>query len=1062
MLKTFIERPVLSTVISVIIVVLGIIGLVTLPVEQYPNIAPPTVQISTFYSGANADVVMKSVIVPIEEQVNGVEGMTYMTSSANNNGQATVTVFFKQGINPDIAAVNVQNRVARATPLLPSEVTAVGVTVQKQQSSTILFISLSSDNPDYNAEFVQNYANINIIPQIKRVYGVGDATIYGAKDYSMRVWLKPDLMSSYKISPEEVIAALQDQNIEAAPGEIGQNSDQTFQYTLKYTGRLKSEEEFGNIIVRSNDGHILKVKDVADVKLGSLNYIVNSTTNGNESVVLAVSQTAGSNAQDVIKDIQKVLDQEAKTFPKGVKITYLMNANDFLDASIEKVIHTLIEAFILVFIVVFIFLQDFRSTLIPAIAVPVAIIGTFFFLQVFGFSINLLTLFALVLAIGIVVDDAIVVVEAVHAQLDAGEKDPKQATLAAMKEIAPAIVSITLVMAAVFIPVSFIGGTSGIFFKQFGLTLAIAIIISAVNALTLSPALCALFLKAHDENEGHKKSFLNRFYYAFNIGFNAATQKYKSSLQFLGKRGHRWITVAIILVSTLILFGLMKKIPTGFVPQEDGGGIMGMVTLPPGSSLERTDSIVAEVTQIAKSIDGVRDVTSMSGVNFLAGLGSANGALIIKLVPWKERDFDVNKVAKIMTEKTSHIQNAKFMFFGMPTLQGFGLSPGVEMQLQDRTGGDIHKFYDLTTRFIDRVKESDKVMIAQTTFDPNFPQKEIVADIPKIKEAGLTLTQVMNAMQAYIGSMYISNFNLYGKQFRVMVQASPEYRAQMTDLNKLTVKTASGEMAPITEFLKISDVTGPQSLSRFNMFSSMGVTIIPNFPGGASNGDVIELVDQITKELLPDGYGYEYSGMTREEASAGSQTVLIFGLCLIFVYLLLAALYESYILPLAVIFSLPVGLAGVFIFIFVALMNGSGIVNNIYVQISLVMLIGLLAKNAILIVEYAIQRRQQGMSIVDAAVNGAVARLRPILMTSFAFIFGLMPLMFASGAGATGNRSIGISAIGGMLIGTLIGVLVIPSLYIIFQTIQDKFSKSGMINSNDELINKITKDVNEK
>ncbi|SHF05604.1 efflux RND transporter permease subunit [Dysgonomonas macrotermitis] len=1054
MLKTFIERPVLSTVISIIIVVLGIIGLVTLPIEQYPNIAPPTVVVSTTYSGANADVVMNSVIVPIEEQVNGVEGMTYMTSSATNNGQATVTVYFKQGVDPDIAAVNVQNMVARATPLLPSEVVSVGVTVRKQQSSTILFLALSSDNPDYDGEFIQNYANINILPQIKRVYGVGDANVYGAKDYSMRVWLKPDLMTTYKIAPEEIIAALNDQNIEAAPGELGQNSDQSFQYTLKYTGRLKTAEQFGNVIVRANDGHILRVKDVADVELGSLNYTVHSATNGSESVVIAISQTAGSNAQEVIENIQKVLETESKTFPKGMKVTYLMNANDFLDASIEKVIHTLIEAFLLVFLVVFVFLQDFRSTLIPAIAVPVAIIGTFFFLQMFGFSINLLTLFALVLAIGIVVDDAIVVVEAVHAQLDAGEKDPKVATMAAMKEIAPAIVSITLVMSAVFIPVSFIGGTSGIFYKQFGLTLAISIVISAINALTLSPALCALFLKGHDEEHGQKKSLLKRFYYSFNIAFNSATQKYKSSLQFLGRRGHRWITVAIIAVSSFLLVFLMKQIPTGFVPQEDGGGVMGMITLPPGASLERTDSLVAEVTAIAKSIEGVNDVTSIAGVSFMSGLGSSYASVIIKMVPWNDRKINTNEVAAMLTEKTSHIQNATFMFFGMPTLQGFGLSTGVEMQLQDKTGGDINKFYDITTNFLNEVRKSESVMMAMTTFNPNFPQKEIEADIPKIKQSGLTLTQVMTAMQAYIGSMYISNFNLYGKQFRVMVQASPEYRASMSDLDKLYVQTGSGEMAPITEFLKITDVSGPQALTRFNMFSSMSVTIIPNFYKGYSTGDVIQLVDQVGKDVLPEGYGYEYSGMTREEVNTGSQTILIFGLCLIFVYLLLAALYESYILPLAVIFSLPVGLAGVFIFIFVAMLGGSGIVNNIYVQISLVMLIGLLAKNAILIVEYAIQRRQQGMSIVESAVNGAVARLRPILMTSFAFIFGLMPLMFASGAGAIGNRSIGISAIGGMFIGTMIGVLVIPSLYIIFQTIQDKFSKSGMINSNDEVVNR--------
>ncbi len=1053
MLKTFIERPVLSTVISIIIVILGLIGLLTLPVAQYPDIAPPTVQITANYSGANADVVMNSVVIPIEEQVNGVEGMTYMTSSASNNGQATITVFFKQGVNPDIAAVNVQNMVARATPLLPEEVVKVGVTVKKQQSSTIMFMSLTSDNPDYDGRFIQNYANINILPQIKRVFGVGEAMVYGAQDYSMRIWLKPDLMSVYQISPSEVIAALQDQNIEAAPGELGQNSDQSFQYTLKYTGRLKLATQFEDIIIRSQNGQILRVKDVADVELGSLNYTINSLTNGTQSVVIAVSQTAGSNATEIIDNIQKTLEDAKVSFPPGLKLTYLFNANDFLNASIEKVIHTLIEAFILVFIVVFIFLQDFRSTLIPAIAVPVAIIGTFFFLQLFGFSINLLTLFALVLAIGIVVDDAIVVVEAVHAQLDSGVKDPKVATMNAMKEIAPAIVSITLVMAAVFIPVSFIGGTSGIFYKQFGLTLAISIVISAINALTLSPALCALFLKPHSEEHSQKKSFIKRFYYSFNIGFNAATQKYKSSLHFLGKRGHRWITVLIILISSAILYVLMVMIiPKGFVPQEDGGNAMGMITLPPGSSLERTDSVVAEVTAIVKSIEGVSDVTSIAGTSFLSGSGSSYASIIIKMVPWSERKITIDELTNTLTAKTAHIQNATFMFFGMPTLQGFGMTPGIEMKLQDKTGGDINKFYEITNKFLDEVKSKEQVMMAMTSFNPSFPQKQIEVNMAKIKESGLTLTQVMTTMQAYIGSMYVSTFNLYGKQFRVMVQASPEYRSKLEDLDKISVPTANGTMAPITEFLTFTDVTGPQALTRFNMFSSMDVTIIPNFFKGYGTGDVIKLVDEITKTSLPAGYGYEYSGMTREEVSSGNQTILIFGLCLIFVYLLLAALYESYILPLAVIISLPVGLAGVFIFIFVAMIGGSGIMNNIYVQISLVMLIGLLSKNAILIVEYAIQRRQQGMSIVDAAINGAVARLRPILMTSFAFIFGLMPLMFASGAGAIGNRSIGISAIGGMFIGTMIGVLVIPSLYIIFQNIQEKFSKSGVLNSDDKTI----------
>lgn len=1055
MLKTFIERPVLSTVISILIVLLGIIGIATLPVEQYPDIAPPTVQIVAQYPGANAEVIMKSVVVPIEEAVNGVEGMTYMTSTSSNSGTANVSVFFSKETDPDIAAVNVQNLVATATPLLPTEVTQIGVITRKQLSSYILMISISSDNPEYDAEFIQNYANINIIPQIKRVYGVGDAMVMGAKDYSMRVWLKPDVMAAYKISPMEVIGALQDQNIEAAPGELGQNGDQTYQYTLKYTGRLKESEEFENIVIRSQNGHILKLKDVADVELGSLNYTVTSKTNREEAVFIAISQVAGSNAQEVINNIKKVVNDASESFPPDIEVTYMMDANEFLSASISKVLSTFVEALLLVFLVVFIFLQDWKSTLIPAIAVPVAIIGTFFFLVVLGFSINILTLFALVLAIGIVVDDAIIVVEAVHAQMENGEKDPKKATLAAMKEIAPAIVSITLVMSSVFIPVSFIGGTSGVFFKQFGLTLAISILISAVNALTLSPALCALFLKPHEEGHGgKKKNFFQRFFYAFNVGFSAGTQKYKSALQFLGKKNHRWITVAIILVFSGLLYGMMKKIPTGFVPQEDSGGVMGIVSLTPGSSLERTDSVMQEVIKIAEDIEGVEYVTNINGVNFLSGLGgisSSYGSVVIKMAHWNDRDISTSEVAAILTEKTKTIPNATFMFFGTPTLQGFGMSTGVEVKMQDKTGGDIHKFYDITNDLLAKMNQRDEVMVAMTTFNPNFPQKLIEADIPKIKAAGIGLNDVMSTMQAYVGSIYVSNFNLYGKQFRVMVQAAPEYRKQMEDLSGLYVQTGTGEMAPITEFITITDVTGPQMLSRFNMYQSMDVTIVPDFTKGYSTGDVINVLEEVAKESLPTGYGFEYSGMTREEAGQGSQIAIIFAICIIFVYLLLAALYESYILPLAVLASLPIGLAGVFIFLMIFGLH-QGIVNNIYVQISMIMLIGLLAKNAILIVEYAVQRRQQGQSIVEAAVNGAVARLRPILMTSFAFICGLLPLMFASGAGAIGNQSIGISAVGGMLIGTLIGIVVIPTLYILFQSLQERISGSPVKSDNNNQI----------
>lgn len=1050
MLKTFIERPVLSTVISILFVVLGLIGIYTLPIEQYPNIAPPTVRVNTSYSGASASAVLNSVIVPLEEQINGVQGMTYMTSTATNGGGASINVYFKQGTNPDIAAVNVQNRVAQASALLPAEVTRNGVTVQKQQSSTVLMIMLRSKNPDYDDIFIQNYANINILPQIKRVAGVGDANVFGPKEYSMRIWLKPDVMKAYNITPAEVTAALQDQNIESAPGELGVNGKQTFQYALKYTGRLKKAEEFENIIIRSQNAKILRLKDVARVELGAQSYSFYSRNNNCPAVLIGINQIAGSNAQDIIKEIKAEMTKAARNFPPGIEYDYQMDASAFLNASINKVLHTLFEAFVLVFLVVLLFLQGFRATLIPAIAVPVAIIGTFFFLLVFGFSINLLTLFALVLAIGIVVDDAIVVVEAVHAKLDAGEKNPKVAAIQAMSEIAPAIVSITLVMSAVFIPVSFIGGTSGVFFKQFGLTLAIAILISAVNALTLSPALCALFLKADHNPDIKDKNLARKFFYFFNLGFGYMTNRYKGTLNFLARKSHRWITVGIIALFTAILYILMKLIPTGFVPQEDSGSIMGMITLSPGSSLERTDSIVKQVTQIAESIPHVHSVTSLTGINFMSGSGSSYGSVVVKMDPWEEREMTTSQVAAIMKQKTDSIENATFMFFGVPTLQGFGMSSGVELKMQDRTGGDINKFYEVTSDFLGKLQKRPEVMMVMNTFNPNFPQKMVEANIAKIKDAGITLNEVMSTLQAYVGSMYVSNFNTYGKQYRVVVQAAPEYRTKLEDLHGLNVKTANGTMTPITEFITIHDVTGPQSLTRFNLYTSMDITVIPNYMKGFTSGDVLNALKEIN---LPDGYGYDFSGMTREEVNSSSQTAIIFALCIVFVYLLLAALYESYILPLAVIFSLPIGLAGVFLFIFIAMMSGKGIVNNIYVQISLIMLIGLLAKNAILIVEYALQRRKQGMSIPKAAISGAIARLRPILMTSLALIFGLLPLAIAHGAGAIGNKSIGISAIGGMLVGTVIGILVIPILFIFFQSLHERLSKYKIVTVDDNDIN---------
>jgi HAE1 family hydrophobic/amphiphilic exporter-1 len=1040
MLKTFINRPVLSTVISILIVVLGIIGLVTLPIEQYPNITPPTIRVSANYSGASAEVVMNSVVIPLEEEINGVEGMTYMTSTASNSGSASINIYFESGTNQDIAAVMVQNRVSQAQALLPAEVTKSGVTVGKQQGDDVLGISISSDNPDHDQQFIQNYADINILPQIKRIAGVGNASVMGAKTYSMRIWLNPNLMASYNITPREVQTALTDQNVEAAPGAVGQNSDQTFEYALKYSGRLKSADEFRNIIIRSQNGQVLRLGDVADVELGALNYSILSNTDGKPSIMISVNQIAGSNANELIKNVKSALDEATETFPPGLKMTYVIDASNFLDASIHNVIKTLLEAFLLVFLVVFLFLQNLRSTLIPAVAVPVAVVGTFFVLKMLGFSINLLTLFALVLAIGIVVDDAIVVVEAVHAKLERGAKNAKQATIETMKEIAPAIVSITLVMASVFVPVSFIGGTTGVFYKQFGLTLAVAIFISAINALTLSPALSALVLKAH-HTETETKNILKHFTAWFNKYFDKLTALYAKALHFLGKKQRRWITVAIIVVFAAVMAVLMKTTPTGFVPQEDSGDVLCMVSLPPGSSLERTDSIVNDVVKIIKDIPEVQHVLNMTGMGFLAGTGSPYGSIVVKLVPWNKRKRTATDIVSELTAKTDTIIGAQFMAFNSPTLRGFGLSSGVEMKMQDKTGGSIYDFYDVTQNFLAKLQDRDEILVASTTFNPNFPQKQLDVNIARVKEAGLNLDDVLSTLQIYLGSLYTSNFTLYGKSYRVVMQAAPKYRKNMESLNSLYVKTASGEMSPITEFITVTDVSGPQAYTRYNMYSSMDVTIIPDYSKGYSTGNVIESVDKLAKENLPTGYGYEYTGSTREEVKSGNQTVIIFLLCLIFVYLLLCALYESYILPLSVILSLPVGLAGVFIFL--SLFGVSqGISNNIYVQISLIMLIGLLAKNAILIVEYAIQRRQQGLSIVEAAVQGAVARLRPILMTSFAFIAGLTPLFFATGAGSVGNRSIGISAIGGMLIGTVLGVLVIPSLYIVFQNLQEKFSKT--------------------
>jgi HAE1 family hydrophobic/amphiphilic exporter-1 len=1034
MLKKFIERPVLSTVISVILVILGVLGLLTLPVSQYPDIAPPTVQVQAFYSGANADVVLKSVIIPLEEQINGVENMTYMTSSASNDGSASITVFFKVGTNPDLAAVNVQNRVSRATSLLPLVVTQSGVSVSKSQSSELIIFSLYSEDKTYDETFLQNYTKINLVPQIQRVTGVGQAQVFGSKDYSMRIWLKPDIMSRYSLVPDDITEALNEQNIEAAPGKFGENSHEPFQYVLRYKGRLQTPKEFGDMIIKSvGNGELLRLHDVARVELGALDYSFVEQTNGLPSVGVAISQTAGSNAHDVINETKKIIDQASQKFPHGVKIAYLVDANEFLNASVEKVISTLIEAFILVFIVVFVFLQDFRSTLIPAIAVPVAIVGTFFFLNLFGFTINLLTLFALVLAIGIVVDDAIVVVEAVHAKLDQGYKSARKASVDAMNEISGAIVSITLVMSAVFLPVTFISGSTGVFYKQFGITLAVAIILSAVNALTLSPALCALFLKPHEKGQP-KHGFINRFYVAFNTSFDVVSGKYQKSVSFLARR--KWIVIATVVVFAGVLAFLVKTTPSSFVPNEDQGTIFAAISLPPASSMERTEAVATKIDSIGRTFPEVENSLKLVGFNFLAGSGSAYAMVILKLKDWdhrKQKNQSLESIIGQLFAKTSGLREASVFYFSPPTLQGFGNSDGFEFQLQDKGGHTINEIFKVSNDFQAALRKRKEIQNLNSSFNPNFPQFQVDVNVAKCKEAGVSVNSVLGTLQGYYGGLYASNFNQFGKQYRVMVQADYDYRTNQTGLSKIFVRNNAGVMAPITTFVTLKRVFGPEAISRFNLFTAISVSGSPN--PGYSTGDAIKAIQETAAQTLPAGYDYEFSGLTREELSTGTQSAYIFILCLVFVYFLLSAQYESYILPFAVLLSLPVGLAGTYLFALIF-----GIDSNIYLQISLIMLIGLLAKNAILIVEFALDRRRAGMEIIPAAIAGAEARLRPILMTSFAFIFGIMPLMFSTGAGANGNRSIGAGAVGGMFVGTIFGVFVIPVLFIIFQLLQERVS----------------------
>ncbi|GGG93169.1 multidrug transporter AcrB [Polaribacter pacificus] len=1037
MLKTFIERPVLSTVISIIIVILGVLGYNALPVEQYPDIAPPTIKVRASYPGASAETILESVIIPIEEQINGVEGMTYITSSATNNGTADITVYFDQKTDPDIAAVNVQNRVSRANPLLPQEVVQTGVITQKQQTSALMFMSVYSENPDYNSTYVQNYLKINVIPTLQRINGVGDVNVFSQQDYAMRVWLKPEKLAAYHLIPSDIQAALREQSLEASAGSLGQNNGESFSYNIKYSGRFKTEKQYENIIVKALDnGQYLHLKDVAKIELDAQSYGSIAQTNGFPSINMAIYQTAGSNAQEIITQIKSELNRLEKDFPKGVKAFINYDTNDFLTASMNKVRNTLLEAFVLVFLVVFIFLQDFRSTLIPAISVPVSIIGTFFFLNLFGYSINLLTLFALVLAIGIVVDDAIVVVEAVHAKIDDGEKSAKKATLDAMHEISGAIISITLVMAAVFIPVTFVQGPTGVFYEQFGVTLIVAILISAVNALTLSPALCALFLKPHDGNE-KKKGFMQRFYAAFNRGFNATTERYGRSLSFL--YNNKWVTVAILVLASVGIWWSASTTSTGFVPDEDRGLIFINVELPPGASIDRTYQVTEEIFAKANKLEGIQGISLINGFSLISGSGSNYALGFIKLKDWSERDESQSSAA--ITGKmfgiAAGIPEANIIFFTPPSIPGFGLSAGFEVNLLDRSGGEFTELDQATQQFIGSLMEHPEIQYGQSSFNTKYPQYEMEINVPLAKKSGVPISSIFSTMQGYIGGVYAADFARFGKQYRVYMQALPEDRADKSALNELYIKTGNGDMTPITQFITLKRVFGPQSVTRFNLYNSTKVSGAAN--PGFSTGDALAVV-QAEAAKLPSNYDVAYSGLSREEVNASNQTVIIFMLCIIFVYFLLAAQYESYLLPLAVILSLPLGVFGAFLSTKIF-----GLENNIYFQIALIMLVGLLAKNAILIVEFAIQRRRNGESIVDAAIHGAKARLRPILMTSFAFILGLMPLVLAKGVGAEGNRSIGTGAAGGMLIGTVLGVFVIPILFILFQWLQEKVSSKPAV-----------------
>ena len=1032
-LRTFIERPVLSAVISITIVVVGIIGLFSLPVEQYPDIAPPTIMVSTTYYGASAETLQKSVIAPLEEAINGVEDMTYMTSSATNSGSVSITVYFKQGTDPDMAAVNVQNRVSRATGQLPAEVTQVGVTTSKRQTSILQMFSLYSPDDSYDENFLSNYISINLKPQILRISGVGDLMIMGG-EYSMRVWMKPDVMAQYKLIPSDITGVLAEQNIESATGSFGENSDETYQYTMKYTGRLITPEEFGDIVIRSTDnGEVLKLKDVADIQLGQDSYAYHGGMDGHPGVSCMVFQTAGSNATEVNQNIDKLLEEASKDLPKGVELTQMMSSNDFLFASIHEVVKTLIEAIILVILVVYVFLQDFRSTLIPLVGIVVSLVGTFAFMAIAGFSINLLTLFALVLVIGTVVDDAIIVVEAVQARFDVGYRSSYMASIDAMKGISNAVITSSLVFMAVFIPVSFMGGTSGTFYTQFGLTMAVAVGISAINALTLSPALCALLLKPYINEDGpQKNNFAARFRKAFNSAFDVMVDKYKTIVLFFIKR--RWLTWSLLACSVVLLVLLMNNTKTSLVPDEDQGVIFVNVSTAAGSSLTTTDKVMERIEKRLIEIPQLKHVQKVAGYGLLAGQGSSFGMLILKLKPWDERPGDEDNVQSVIGQvyaRTADIKDASVFAISPGMIPGYGMGNALELHMQDKMGGDMNEFFTTTQQYLGALNQRPEISMAYSTFDVRYPQWTVEVDAAKCKRAGITPDAVLSTLSGYYGGQYVSNFNRFSKVYRVMIQADPVFRLDETSLDNAFVRMSNGEMAPLSQFVTLTRSYGAESLSRFNMYNSIAVNAMP--ADGYSTGDAIKAVQETAEQSLPKGYGYDYGGITREENQQSGTTIIIFGICFLMIYLILSALYESFIIPFAVLLSVPCGLMGSFLFAWMF-----GLENNIYLQTGLIMLIGLLAKTAILLTEYAAERRKAGMGLIASAVSAAKARLRPILMTALTMIFGLFPLMMSSGVGANGNRSLGTGVVGGMTIGTLALLFIVPTLFIAFQWLQER------------------------